>query len=357
MADPPRPRLAHRKVDSRSIGFLLAGASNVAARWMVDAIWQQPPAVGSADVAGAYIVGIYSHNGHLARRFAQSFGILHAGEDLEDLLQRREVQCVYIGSHPRHHGETVRAALQAGKHVLCEPPLALELDEAEELARMAEHRSLVLGLNYSWRATAIMRRLRDLLADDAIGELLGARIQNTAFLPLEQHTWRLQKPGGGVLWDRTLHDLDLLRFLTGMATGNVYAFNTQTLLGSGVEEDVIASVHLKGGLVVQLHDSFVLPHVPVTVELYGATGTLTARRCHPASKEPELLLTRGDTVRQLDLEEIQPHRAAVGRFIAAVRGNGQPLATAADDRRNLAAVIAMQESLRRRAVMPVTPAQ
>lgn len=338
-------RLATRGVDDRSLGFLVAGASNVTARWMLAAIRQQPPAPGSRDVAGAWIATVYSHNERRARQFAQTHGIIHAGDDLPVLLRRPEIQCVYVGNHPRHHAEAVRAGLEAHKHVLCEPPLALTFDEAETLHQMAEHRGLVLAMDYSWRATGVIHQLHQHLMDDAIGELLGGRIQNTAYLPPEQHTWRLQTNGGGVLWDRTLHDLDLVQFLLHSPVREVYARSTRNLLAAEVEDDIVAYAGVTGGLVVQLHDSFVLPHAPATVELFGATGTLTAYSCTPMAGPGELLLTRAEQTTRIARQIVDPYRATVARFLAAVRGAAPPLATSADDLRNLAALAALRTSL------------
>jgi len=355
MVDSPIRRLTTRRIDDRSVGFLVAGASTVAARWMLEAIWRQPPAVGGQDVAGAYVAALYSHNARLAQRFADQHGIVLAGDDLEHLLGRREIKCVYVGSHPRHHAETVRVALLAGKHVLCEPPLSLEPDECQELHLMAEHRGLVLALNYTWRATAAIRSLRDQLQADAIGEVLGGRIENTTFLPLDRQTWRLAAPHGGVLWERTLHDVDLLNFLLLRSPAAVQASALQALLGSAVEEDVLSVIRLRGGLPIYLHDSYLLPHAPVTVTLFGSTGSLTAVHCDPGNPESSLTVARGGSVQALSLAAIDPYRASVARFLGAIRQGEPPLATAMDDRRNVSTVRALQEALQNHSLATVAP--
>ena len=357
MVDSPIRRLTTRRIDERSTGFLVAGASTVAARWMLEAIWRQPPAVGSHDVAGAYVAALHSHNGRLAQRFADQHGIVLAGDDLEQLLSRREIRCVYVGSHPRHHAETTRAALLAGKHVLCEPPLSIEPDECHELHLMAQHRGLVLALNYTWRATAAMRGLREQLQADAIGEVLGGRIENGAFLPLDRQTWRLAPPYGGVLWERTLHDVDLLEFLLLRTPASVLASSLQTLLGSEVEEDVLSTIWLRGGLPVYLHDSFLLPHAPVAVTLFGSMGSLAAARCDAGNMESSLSLTRGQSTQAIPLAAIDPFRASVARFLGAIRHGEAPLATAIDDRRNVTTIRAIQAALVSGGSATVSPAR
>ncbi len=345
MADAPSPRLATRKIDDRSVGFLVAGASQVAARWMNQAIWQQPPATSGRDVAGAYVAAIYSHNARFARRFAETHGIVHAGDDLPALLSRREIRCVYVGSHPRHHAETVRAALLAGKHVLCEPPISDSLEACLELEQMAHHRGLVLAANYTWRATGVAHRLRELLHDDAIGEVLGVRIDNTLRLPIDRQTWRIQRPFGGVLWDRLLHDADLLAFLLLNQPAEIQSHNLQSLLGSTCEEDVLHVIRLRGGLPVVVHDSFVLPHAPVSITIQGSTGSLRASHCEPGASQSQLMMSRGEQQLVLAVDMIEPYRASVARFLAAIRLGEAPLATPYDDRCAVATVLAAQRSL------------
>lgn len=342
---PALSRLQTRGVDERSVGFLVAGASHVAAQAMLPAIRQQPPVAGSRDVAGAWVAALYSHNERRARDFASAHAIIHAGNDLEALLQRREIQCVYVGSHPRHHAETVQAALAAHKHVLCEPPLALEYEEAERLQRMAENRGLVLALNYTWRAAAAIHRVHDLLASEAIGELIGGRLQNALYLPPERQTWRLQPNGGGVLWDRSLHDLDLLRYLLHANLRELFGRAAASLFQGAVEDDVTGYAVLTGGLVVQFHDSFAVPFAPVSLELYGANGFLRAVDCGVSPVgAPEIVVQRRSGVERLAVEAVNPYRAATARFLAAVRGLAPPLADGRDELHNLAALATLRRA-------------
>jgi 1,5-anhydro-D-fructose reductase (1,5-anhydro-D-mannitol-forming) len=341
---PPRPRLTTRSVDSRSVGFVLAGASTIAAQRMIAAIRQQPPASGSDDVAGAWVVGVQSQNERRAREFAGRHGIVHTATDLPSLLERPEVQVVYVSNLPRRHAETVRMALAAQKHVLCEPPLALEWAEAQSLAQMAAHRGLVLAMNYVWRASPVVHRIHELLQDDTIGELLAGRIQNTAYLPPAQQTWRLQPDGGGVLLDRTLHDVDLVQSLLHGAVREAYAHATHRVAAGSVEEEIVAYLKLTGGMVVQIFDSFLQPHAPVMLELYGAGGALRGQDCGPAGVKPALQLVHAGEVTDIPVEAIDPYRAAVGRLLAAMRGAAPPLADGEDELRNLAVLQALNDS-------------
>jgi 1,5-anhydro-D-fructose reductase (1,5-anhydro-D-mannitol-forming) len=97
-----------------------------------------------------------------------------------------------------------------------------------------------------------------------------------------------------------------------------------------------------------LHDAFVLPHAPTGITIFGSTGTLVASNIHPDSTSGKLELQRGGQVQTLAFAPIDPYRAAVARFLAAVRLGEAPLATPRDDRRAVATVLAAQHSLRLR---------
>jgi 1,5-anhydro-D-fructose reductase (1,5-anhydro-D-mannitol-forming) len=354
MAADPSSRLMTRGVAPRSVGFLLAGASQIAAQHMLSAIREQPPLPNTRDVAGAWVSALYSHNERRARDFAQRHAIIQSSDNLYELLDRPQVQCVYVASHPRHHAETVEAALQAQKHVLCEPPLALAAAEAQRLAQMAQNRGLVLALNYTWRAARAIYALHELLITDAVGEIIGGRVQNTAYLPVERQGWRLGAEGGGVLLDRTLRDIDLLRYLVHASPRELFGRETRPATaqpaagapaaGRPVEE-LVGHVVLTGGALFQLHDSFVQAHVPVAVEVYGTNGMAAALDCAPSDRAPRLTLRRGDQVSELPLATVNPYRAVVANFLSAVRGDAAVLAPAEEEVRNLHAVEAMARSI------------
>jgi 1,5-anhydro-D-fructose reductase (1,5-anhydro-D-mannitol-forming) len=188
--------------------------------------------------------------------------------------------------------------------------------------------------------------MRTLLEEEAIGELLGGRISNTLFLPPSRQSWRLQTPGGGVILDRTLHDLDTLMALLGMRVGEVQCLASQRLLGTDVEEEIIGAVKLVGGLTVQLFDSFLLPHVPVMIDFYGSNGQLQATSCDPGNPGAGLHLQRNGYITPVAVPRYDPRGAALEGVVAAVRhGNPAPVGSG-DDMRALAAALAMVESAR-----------
>lgn len=148
-----------------------------------------------------------------------------------ELIDRDDVDLVDICTPGHTHAEIAIAALDAGKHVLCEKPLANTLAEAEAMVAAAERaaahgvRSMV---GFTYRRVPAVQLARQLIADGRLGELRHVRVQylqDWLVDPLAPLTWRLDKQlaGSGALGDIGSHAVDLAQFLTGQAVTGVAA--------------------------------------------------------------------------------------------------------------------------------------
>ncbi len=305
------------QIGPHSIGWGIIGTGERATQMVNDAIRQQPPIAPNTapniapntapNIAGSWVVGVYSHHEERAQRFANNCYLPHSFSNLADLLQRSEISAVYIASHPRHHFPLAMAALAAGKHVLCETPMALSLEEAQTMQLAAAHRGLLLGVGHQLRADPAIKQLQHLLADGKIGDILGGRFSNTTPLTTQQQGWRLHNLAGGVLLNRTPHAIDLLRYLLQDEIATVYASCTQGMLGEGEksarDEDVQSLVTLKNSrLTFQLHDSFFIPHIPTVIELYGSRGTLQIQHWADRTRPSRLWFIENHRPQPLSIE-------------------------------------------------------
>jgi 1,5-anhydro-D-fructose reductase (1,5-anhydro-D-mannitol-forming) len=328
-----RANSVRQQVGPASVGWGLLGASQVAENQMIPALRRQPAAAG--EQTGAWVAAVFSHNEHRARVFADANQIPSTAVNLADLLERRAIHAVYVSSDPRRHFPLVMAALLAGKHVLCEPPLALSVEEARSLVETATNRGLMLSVNFTARANPGVRVLRQLLLNDALGDVLGGAISNLTNLPTHRQTWRLQAPGGGVILDRTIHDVDLLRFLFRDEIATVYALRGQSSLAppglNQVEEELIGQVRLaRQGIVIRLHDAFFLAHRPPTVVLDGTHQSVRIEYWSNSARLPALFLHRRQQATLLDLPLIDPFWLTIYEFQRSLRGAETLLATGQD---------------------------
>jgi predicted dehydrogenase len=147
----------------------------------------------------------------------------------EELLSDRDVEVVHLTTPNRLHREMVLAALDAGKHVVCEKPLATSSGETAELVEQAaKNPNLVTAVNYNVRFYPLALHARDLLQRGAIGRILGVRgaYMQDWLLKETDWNWRLLPEEGGQLrtvGDIGTHWMDLILFMTGLQIDSVFA--------------------------------------------------------------------------------------------------------------------------------------
>lgn len=140
--------------------------------------------------------------------------------DYEDLLQDETIDIIDIALPNHLHFEFAEKALLAGKHVYCEKPLAMNVDEAERLVKLAQDKSLTTGVAFSYRFIPAVLRAKQLIEEGRIGDIYHFRFvyHHTGYEdPQRPLTWRLRKEtsGGGALVDLGSHLIDLAHHLVG----------------------------------------------------------------------------------------------------------------------------------------------
>jgi 1,5-anhydro-D-fructose reductase (1,5-anhydro-D-mannitol-forming) len=211
-----------------TVGWGLIGASNVAREWVLDAIRSQP---------GNEVVTVMSSDTDRALSYAKANNILGHSSNLDAVLSDDRVDAVYISTTNELHKAQTLAAAAAGKHVLCEKPLALSLDDAREMVAACAKAGIVLGTNHHLRNATAHRKIRELVHSGAVGTPLFVRVFHACYLPPHLQGWRINKPGGGVILDSTIHDADTLRFILGTEPTGAIAFSQQANLASDELED------------------------------------------------------------------------------------------------------------------------
>jgi 1,5-anhydro-D-fructose reductase (1,5-anhydro-D-mannitol-forming) len=326
---------------STSLGWGLIGASDIARTRMIEAIRAQP----DSDV-----VAVMSSDAERARRYAVENAIPRAYHTLDTILADPRVDVVYISTtNELHHPQTLAVA-RAGKHVLCEKPLALTLEDARAMVAACQSAGIVIGTNHHLRNAATHRTLRRLIADGAIGKPLAARVFHAVALPPRLQGWRINRPeaGAGVILDITVHDADTLRFVLDDEVEEVTALSAQQGLAAGALEDAVMGVmRFSGGLLAQFHDAFTIAHAGTGFEIHGTDGSLFGEAVMTQDPTGRIVLRRGDQREEIDVGERENlYVRAVRNFNQAVRGTGQPSATGEDGIRSLAIGLAVREAAR-----------
>lgn len=167
------------------------------------------------------LVAIASARLSSAQSAADAFDVPNAYDDWGQMLESHELDLVCIATPVLHHAPMVLAALEAGAHVLCEKPFAMNAEETQQMLEKAESLGRVHIVGHELRFNPTRQKVRDLIADGTIGEVRHINILNISASygdpasRVENDWWGLAEKGGGRLGANGSHQIDLLRFWLG----------------------------------------------------------------------------------------------------------------------------------------------
>jgi predicted dehydrogenase len=177
---------------------------------------------------GIQVLGLAEATRELAEKKAAEMGIPRAYASFEAMLADPDIDVVHLATPNVLHHPYAKAALLAGKHVVCEKPLAMTAAESAELVRLAAEKQRVNAVNFNIRMYPVVQHARSLVQSGEIGELFilqGSYLQDWLLFETDWN-WRLEPGQGGTLravGDIGSHWLDLMTFVTGLRVEEVYA--------------------------------------------------------------------------------------------------------------------------------------
>jgi predicted dehydrogenase len=235
------------------------------------------PAINAQE--NSRLVSFQSRTAALAEQFARRHGASRWTTDRAALLADPEVTAVYVATEHHRHPEDVLAAAEAGKHVLCEKPMANSTAECRRMIEACRANGVALQVAYYRRYYPKMIRMRELLQSGAVGEPVTGHIHLAGRLSGESITprnWRLDagRSGGGALVDTGSHRLDLLCWLLG-EPDRVAAFAECRELPIEAPDMESLLIRMAGGAHVTTQHGFRTRSNDV-FEIWGTSGMLSA---------------------------------------------------------------------------------
>jgi predicted dehydrogenase len=218
------------------------------------------------------------YNLELAKKFAQDLGA-DTTNRWQDVIERSDVDALSICLPPYQHAEVALAAADAGKHVLVEKPMALNLDQCKEMVARAAQAGTVLMVGQNQRFQPEHIRIKELLDRQAIGRVVALRFDCNQFVkhmyPPDSWIFDKAKSGGGMVAQTAVHKIDLMRHFFG-EIDEVASFHGYTGLNPNYKpdgnEDIVAFImNFESGIVGEAFYLFGAHKVPIST----ATGELT----------------------------------------------------------------------------------
>jgi predicted dehydrogenase len=261
-----------------------------------------------------------------AKAWAAEFGVPRSQGSYQAILDDPEIDAVYIPLPNDQHRPWVLAAADAGKHILCEKPLALESRESYAMVEHCRQRGVLLMEAFMWRHQPRTLELRKLIGGGAIGEL--RLIRSSFSFPIESTDWRLDRSrGGGALWDVGCYGVNTARLFAG--SDPVRSHSISRVGPTGVDLSFTALLEFPGGVQAAIDCSFEQPF-RCTYELVGTRGVIEVPNAYlpPADRPPTARLRTigsgsdsdagSDPVATLEFESTNQYAAMVDAFARSV---------------------------------------
>ena len=249
------------------VRWAVVGAGGIARRRTI------PEGIVAAD--NATLAAVYSPRSGSA--VAQEYGVIHC-ETYEQLLEQ-EIDAVYIATPTFLHRDQVAQAAAAGKHALCEKPLALDPGLAQEMVDVCEKAGVKLGVGLMMRFQSCHQEAKKLIGEGVIGKPVFGRAQLSCWYPPIEGAWRQlpDRGGGGCLADLGVHCIDLLEMFFGR-TRRVMAMAGHAVHRYDIEDTAVVLLEFESGATGVVDCLFSVPDESSLnrLELYGSKGSILA---------------------------------------------------------------------------------
>jgi predicted dehydrogenase len=289
------------------------------------------------------LVAVASRELARGEAYAREWEIGRVHGSYEALLADPEIDAVYIPLPNHLHAEWTIKAARAGRHVLCEKPIALTLDEVDAMAAACREAGVVLAEAFMYLHHPQTLKVKELLDSGAIGTLRFLR--GSFSFPLTRPSDVRLRPewGGGCLWDVGCYPLSFARFLVGREPLEVYA--SQVLGATGIDETFAGQLVFPGDVLFQFDAGFRSP-VRAEMELAGSEGSIRVRHPWRPEQDYPLLVTRDGQTEEITAEGEDRFLLEIEDLAEAVRSGRPPRVSLAFSRGNVAALVALQRSAR-----------
>jgi len=292
----------------------ILGPGYVATRAVIPAIQQVP---------GAHVLAVASSNKERAQAASAQFSIERTYTSYQALLDDPDVHAVYIALPNHLHREWTIHAAQAGKHVLCEKPLAMNASECEEMIAACQQSNVLLMEAVMYRFHPRMLHLKQMLTAGELGDIRFLHAAFSFFFNAPGNYRAQPEYGGGALLDIGSYCINAARWLIGAEPEDIQAnisysktldVSTSALLR--FERDVFA--HIQCSFVAAEHQ---------VIEVVGSTGAATAPLAFTAWRDDTtaLMVQRGAVFERREFAPADPYQAMAAHFTECVLGQASLL--------------------------------
>jgi 1,5-anhydro-D-fructose reductase (1,5-anhydro-D-mannitol-forming) len=329
-------------VHPHALGWGLIGLGRIAGSEIA-------PAIAASETSA--LVSVVSRDQGRAEEFARRHGAAAALDDYQKMLADPAVAAVYIATPNALHAEQVIAAARAGKHVLCDKPLALTVADARRCVAECRAVGVRLGVTFQTRYHDGVADAVQLVRDGGIGRVTVAEVTMSAGRSLPRG-WRTEPglAGLGTLNNIGVHAFDLLRYLLGSEVTEVVAL-TDTEPGYQVDTTALVLLRFANGTLGYVNANQSVPHSRDDIVLYGSDGRVLGRNLSRPGRDGTMSFITPAGEREVAAASHDAYRRVIDAFADAVRHDRDPSPAGEDGVRSVELTTAIAEAVAGRRVV------
>jgi predicted dehydrogenase len=285
----------------------------------------------------AEFIAAHSPNTERRERFAQKYPDIRCYGDYSKMLADPEMEAIYIATPVYTHAHLAVEAANRGKHVLCEKPMALTLEECNEMVAAARDNAVILQIAYMMRYHPAHQYIAEKVASGSLGEIRYLHLERTAYADFKSpgfpshRNWFVDKSksGGGVFMDLGSHLLDLLIYFMG---DDVVDYKLSAELDSelGVELSGLACLKFRGGALATIYASWEVPLHDNLIQLYGDKVSIQAVRTIGPYTDGQVALIEGSQRLTVEIPHQDHYVREVEHFVDCILHGKEPLTSGAN---------------------------
>lgn len=289
------------------------------------------------------LLAVASRTQESADRYARQWNIPRPHGSYEALLADPEIDVIYNSLPNRLHAEWTIKAVEAGKHVLCEKPLALSVEEVDAIQSAVRKYGRVVAEAFMYRHHPQTLKVQEIVSSGSLGSLKLIRGSFSFFLTREGDVRLDPALGGGSIWDIGCYPISYTRTVLGEAPLEVFGW--QVTGRTGIDETFAGQMRFRQGVLAQFDSSFVVP-LRAFMEIVGSDATLSIPHPFKPGVQEKIFLTRDDKIETIRVKGQELYIGEVEDMADAILLGREPRVSLEDSRANVAVILAFLESAR-----------
>jgi len=288
------------------------------------------------------LTAVASRDMDRAKAYAEERNIPRVFGSYEEMLADPDVDVIYNPLPNSMHTEWTIKAAQAGKHVLCEKPLANTVEEVDAISAAANKAGVVVMEAFMYRHHPQTLKVKELVDSGAIGRLQVISGAFTFKISNEEDVRLNSSLGGGSIWDVGCYPISFARLIAGAEPVEVFGWQI-TGQASGVDESFFGQLHFPNGVYSQFDCGFRTPQ-RAHLEIAGDEGSIMLTQPFTPRANVQIIQTNGDKEQVIKIPDIDLYLGEVENMADAILDGHTPRMSLADSRSNVATIQALLRS-------------